>query len=78
MNITSRLVLPVDCFSKYLIVSRVRYLDQNSVGTVAQQRILLEGTHYECGDVIQVQFTDDGNPTGAEPTVGQGTVSLLQ
>jgi len=50
--------------------------DENSVGPEAYQRLLLEGIHYECGDVIQVDFTSDGNPAGEEPDTGLGTVSI--
>lgn len=52
--------------------------DENSVGTEAYQRLLLESIHYECGDVIQIEFTNDGNPTGEEPTVGSANVSIVQ
>ncbi len=34
--------------------------DENNVGAVAYQRLLLEGVHYDCGDLIQVSFTSDG------------------
>ncbi len=34
--------------------------DENNVGAVAYQRLLLEGVHYNCGDLIQVSFTYDG------------------
>ena len=50
--------------------------DENSVGPEAYQRLLLQGIHFECGDVVQVDFTDDGDPTGEEPTIGEASVSI--
>ncbi|MCP4590006.1 MAG: hypothetical protein GY842_04630 [bacterium] len=50
--------------------------DQNSVGTEAYQRLLLQGTHYECGDIIEIEFTSDGDPAGETPSVGQAGVSV--
>jgi hypothetical protein len=51
--------------------------DENSVGTAIQQRFLLQDMHYVCGDVIQVEFTQDGDPQGDQPTIGQATISLV-
>ena len=48
--------------------------DENSVGTDAYQRLLLEGTHFECGDVIMVEFTSDGELTD----LGEATVSVIR
>ncbi|MCD4668999.1 MAG: hypothetical protein K8S14_00990 [Actinomycetia bacterium] len=51
--------------------------DENSVGPQAYQRLLLEGIHYECGDTIQIYFTDDGDPASENPAPGAAEVSLV-
>jgi hypothetical protein len=51
--------------------------DENSVGAQAQQRILLRDAHFSCGDVIQVEFTSDGDPGSASQTIGQAIVTLV-
>ncbi|MCK4658086.1 MAG: hypothetical protein KAV82_01065, partial [Phycisphaerae bacterium] len=40
--------------------------DQSNVGSVAYQRLLLEGEHYDCGDIISIEFTSDGGLAEAQ------------